>query len=499
MKSKSDLFSLIKAMSKSEKRYFTLDAQKAGRKKSKYLELFQLINEMEVYNEEPLKKRFAKNLPSDKNYLYEAILRSMRDYRSSKSKAAQVKEMILDANYLYGRGLYNQCKERLIDAQELAGQLADQFSLLEITKERLKLTLQTKKGNYEEEIERLIHQKDQNITSINDELKYLDIGYKLMMDVLEYSELENDEAKEELTERFPLQLFQEDQEPQQGQARRRFFQSRALYYQLLGNFDQVFSNYSKVVSWWDEHPKYKEEEFSRYIVDISNLLSAYYKKRKYEFIPELLNKLEQEKPKSIHDKKVVFQKSSLYRLIYHINVGVQEGADKLVGDIENGFQTYKLSPVTQLIISFNVALLFFILERYKECKEWAIRIIREYKQVSSQDIHKGAHFLSLIASFESDDIDDFDASMRSLNRFFLNRGLKNKEIFELKIRSYFKQLSNAPRRELASIYLEMEAYLKDLINNPEETIFLGLDELILGWVQSKRTQKPMTEILKKAV
>ena len=208
MKSKSDLFALIKAMSKSEKRYFTLDAQKAGRKDNKYLELFKMINAMEAYDEAPLKKKFAKNLPSDKNYLYEAILRSMRDYRSSKSKAAQVKEMILDANYLYERGLYNQCKERLIDAEDLAAQLADQFSLLEINKERLKLSWETKRGNYEEEIEHLIKKKDQNIASINDELTYLDICYRLMKDVLEHAELENEEAKRDLTTRFPPELFE---------------------------------------------------------------------------------------------------------------------------------------------------------------------------------------------------------------------------------------------------------------------------------------------------
>ncbi|MBK9492250.1 MAG: hypothetical protein IPO07_28270 [Haliscomenobacter sp.] len=49
---------------------------------------------MEEYDEAKLRDRFGKNLPSDKSYLYDAILRSMRDYRSANSRSARIKEMI---------------------------------------------------------------------------------------------------------------------------------------------------------------------------------------------------------------------------------------------------------------------------------------------------------------------------------------------------------------------------------------------------------------------
>ena len=91
---KTDLYQLIKAMSKTEKRYFSIDAKKSGKDSARYLKLFQVINEMEEWDNEKLKRRFKQNLSADKKYLYEAILRSMRDYRSTKSKAAQVKEKI---------------------------------------------------------------------------------------------------------------------------------------------------------------------------------------------------------------------------------------------------------------------------------------------------------------------------------------------------------------------------------------------------------------------
>jgi len=102
MTGNDDLFQLIQSMSKSEKRYFKLDAQKSTSKggKNKYVQLFDAINSMEVYDKVKLKnKPFVKHLSVEKGELYRKILRSMRSFRSDKSTYAQIKEMILDANY----------------------------------------------------------------------------------------------------------------------------------------------------------------------------------------------------------------------------------------------------------------------------------------------------------------------------------------------------------------------------------------------------------------
>lgn len=495
MKSKEDLFHLIKAMSKSEKRYFTLDAQKGGRKDSKYLELFQAINAMDQYEEHKLKKKFPRNLPSDKAYLYEAILRSMRDYRSSKSKAAQIKEMILDSKYLYERGLYQQSEERLRDADALASQLDDQFSLLEINKERLKLAWDTKKKNYEKQSEQLISYIDARIDSITKEIKYLDICCHLLIELNHHFELESDQERIAFSQRFPERLFIEENKPNTAQAQRRFFQSRALYYQLLGEHEMVYQNYQLVVDWWESNPKFKEEEFSRYIVDVSNLLGAITTQRKYESIPALLKKLHQVKPNNIHDQKVVFQKTSSYKLLYHINLGVVDGAEELVDEIDEGLQSYKLSPMAKHILSFNVAVLLFILERFEDCRRWANRVYKEFQQVRGQDFYTGAHFLNLIATFESDDLDQIDSVLRSVSRYLANKLMAKKDDFEVQVLDYFKRLNSAPLSETQPLYKQFYSYIESVKNDPAQIVPLGLDELISWWIQSKLTRKRISLIV----
>ena len=80
MKPSTELFKLIKSLTKSEKRFFKLSSSlQAGDKN--YLKIFDYIEKQNEYNEEDLKaafvkETFIKHLPSEKNHLYKLILKS---------------------------------------------------------------------------------------------------------------------------------------------------------------------------------------------------------------------------------------------------------------------------------------------------------------------------------------------------------------------------------------------------------------------------------------
>ena len=61
MRNREDLFNLIKAMSKSEKRYFVLDAKKSGRSASRYLSLFEALGKMDEFDEGKLVHPYHTN------------------------------------------------------------------------------------------------------------------------------------------------------------------------------------------------------------------------------------------------------------------------------------------------------------------------------------------------------------------------------------------------------------------------------------------------------
>ena len=498
MKRKTDLFQLIKAMSKSEKRYFTLDAQKSGRKDARYLELFQSINEQETYDEAPLKEKFDKALPTDKTYLYEAILRSMRDYRSANSYAARIKEMIMDAKYLYERGLYDQSEERLLAARELADELGDQLSAIELNKEQRRLLKDTKRKGYEKELKDLIIEKEKKLQKLNEELYYLDMHDHLLLEIRKNPQRLEEQQKEEIKCKFDALLRNSIEEPQTIQGKLRYFQCMALLYQLLGNSHQVHNYYSRIVECWDTSPKYKEEEFYRYILDASNLLhAAFSDPSKSATIPILLNKLEKELPHNWQDRKILFQKTTAYRLMYYINTGDFSEIQLIIKRIDKGLKQFDIGQNSEMVISFNVSILLFMAGEFSLCRDWTQRIFTLSKTNVREDIQTASRILFLIATLDAENFEETEASIRNITRYLQ----KLKEVpgsFNFKMLHYLKKIHLSTPAKANLVLRQLKEYVISL-KETQANIPLGLDELIFYWVEGKITQQSISGIIKKEI
>ena len=494
MKNKNDLFDLIQSMSKSEKRYFSMDAGKSGRSSNRYLDLFKAINRMEVYEEEKLQRKFGSSLPTDKHYLYNAILKSMRDYNSSKSKAARIKEMLLDAQYLYKRGLYQQSEERLTQGKTLAKDLDDQLALLEISREQLNYVWTMKQGDYGAQIEALLTAKDEYIRHINEELRYLSLAYKIQV----AKEQQQSADRRARSEAFSAQLQSAVAPlPATAHAQRRFLQSHALLNDLAGDIDKANTYYSKMVEWWDEHPDIKEEEYNRYLADAFNLLHASYSQKKYNQFEQLLAKIRQEKAGSYHDQVLVFKQLTNYQLLYHINLGIEEGYEEVLQRVEEGMGAYKLNPVSRLIIAFNVTVLLLILERFEECLTWADQVLSHYnRKVESEQFRLATLLIRLIATFGLEDIDGFDSTLRAFQRSIRQPKTDIPTAFFKSCARYLKKMQDLPAGSRQNTAQQLSAFLEKYKENPPERVPLGLDDLMLNWVKSLQTQKPLRIIFR---
>ena len=107
------LHQLIQALSKTEKKYFK-DFSGQGN----YIILFDAINNQEEYDEAKLLKKFAKepfvkNFSVAKNYLYEAILRSLRAYQAGKLMDDVSYEKLQNLKILSEKGLYTRLEIQL--------------------------------------------------------------------------------------------------------------------------------------------------------------------------------------------------------------------------------------------------------------------------------------------------------------------------------------------------------------------------------------------------
>lgn len=443
-------------MTKSEKRYFTLDAQKSGKQGAQYLLLFKVLSEMESYDEVKLKKKF-KNLSSDKkSYLYDSILRSMRDYRSQRSKSAQIKEKLLDSRYLFERGLYRQSDLRLIEAADLAKELGDDLVLMEIVRERLQ---NIKKGNHfvPTVIELLEEIKDLQ-PRVNQYFHYSEVYYSNLKEIVYKFGSFSKEERMEWKEKLQGFIEMEKEEPKSSHAQKRFYQSLGLYYQILGENKQVLHYFEQAVAWWKDNKAYKNEEFFRYVVDVFNLLYGYQVTGQFEKIKLKLDELENEKPQTFHEQKTLFETIYHYRLTYLIATHNYQEAHELIPEIEEGIKKYELEDNLPLI--GNIAVLFFHLGSYKRSCNWLRRITDSKSSSMRQDVIAAARLLQLVILIEEEEIDVFDNRLRSATRYFKKIKLSDDSVEYQSLR-YLQKICHAPYGKIAQTKADFLAFLQD--------------------------------------
>ena len=125
-KVKEGLFELIKALSKSEKRYFKLlSSRHTIGEENNYVRLFDFIDKQEVYDEEHLFREFKgeaflHRFSITKKRLYDHILNALDAFYASSSIDAQLFKQIHSADILYTKSLYDQCGRILRSAEKLA-------------------------------------------------------------------------------------------------------------------------------------------------------------------------------------------------------------------------------------------------------------------------------------------------------------------------------------------------------------------------------------------
>ncbi len=117
------LTSLIRAMSKSEKRYFRImSAMQKGEKS--YMLLFDTLEKNSVLHEDAaaeLRRQYpGTSIEPARKHLYRVLMKSLRQYESGKDVETQLMNLLHDSRILYNKGLINQSFEQLERIKRLA-------------------------------------------------------------------------------------------------------------------------------------------------------------------------------------------------------------------------------------------------------------------------------------------------------------------------------------------------------------------------------------------
>ncbi|KAA3641467.1 MAG: hypothetical protein DWQ02_00505 [Bacteroidetes bacterium] len=454
MKKSFELFELIKSLNKAEKKYFKSFAnQFRDSTESNYVQLFDLIEAQEVYNEAEIKakltnRKFAKNLPFSKNYLYNLLLKCLRNYHSEKSIRIQIREAYINASILFDRRLNNQALRILTKAEKLATAYQLHHELLAInlfqriltrsfptkgTMEKMK-ALQSKFTNALDQI-----QREHLLQSHYEELYVISQPRHAPIEKLD-----------EIFKQYQNSIDQLiPQEPASFNELSIRCWTNSVYFRRKKQFEKSIHHQEILITFFKDHPNFLKEYQLRYFGIINNylgLLISNYKgtetgKKVQQVIQEFENIVPNNSQLRIHKYDILYY----LKIIYYLRTRQYENAKLLAPEVWNFLKRYHhhLSQTRRITVYYNFSFALFMAREYMKSLDWLEFLLENYDPKVLPDATFFARRLQILNHFELNNDILVEHLMRSMLRKYQKHKYKPPLQMTLKtIKKIFRQPSS---------------------------------------------------------
>ncbi len=416
MKPSDSLFQLIHSLTKSERRYFTIQAgQHVIGERNQYLQLFEAITQQEEYDQEALLKlAFVKNISAEKNYLYNLLLKHMRAYHDEETPVQQIWVALQNVDFLNQKGLFADAKKQLRLAKELAIKYQKIEYLPKILDEEATIVKREAQKNLSAAIAAIADAAEQASALLITEARLAAIYNQVFARARQAKELKSPQFLQELEQLLENELASPPTEDQTLQARLYYHQAMYMIFRARGETRQAHPHFLRVVRLIEEHPHLSKEHETKYRVGLSNLLVSAYALNLWDLFPEVLAKIKSYPQLSFDVEAEVFQNVAYLEVIYHLNQGRFEAAEKLVPEIEAGLARYssRLNKARELSIIYNIGLLYFVVQRMDLAGKWFRKIEQFSKTEHRQDIQASAQLMLLLILLDREETEVLDYKLR---------------------------------------------------------------------------------------
>jgi hypothetical protein len=427
MKSASTfLFDLIKSLTNSEKRYFTLYCQRHFSEDNHSLRLFQSIAKQNEYNETKALREtgLAKNnFAVQKNILYNQILAALIQYDTAGSLAMQMQQDIFACQKLMQKGLIQQARSKLnqikADAEKYelheTGLQALQIEAALNAREQYRHTSETDLERWLE-ANKLLTEKIsaeayfKNINSRAQKLQ-LSTGGKSTSSTQSVQSILNEANKKmptmNLTEKSRMDLLQ----------------TEALYQFMSGNTSKAFEINGSFIALMESQRHWIQFFPQRYFSALNNyLIDCFVLKRQAELLRGL------EKMRALKDdpafKKTTNLEPNIFRITYQIELnyliagGQFSLALEILPDVKAGLAKHhgKIPLHHQMNMEYLSAYVLFGAGHYHKASS-QIDVLQQYSRSETAAlIDDVAAIMQVICHYELGNYSILDSLVKSCKR-----------------------------------------------------------------------------------
>ncbi|WP_121965884.1 hypothetical protein [Myroides sp. N17-2] len=450
------LFVLIKSLTRSEKRQFTLYVNRLqNNADAKFISLFNAMDKMEEYDEQYILKQkitSKQQLSNLKANLYKAILASLRMNPSRKNVRIQIREQLDFATILYQKGLHKQGLKILDKAKQIALDVEEKSLALEIIELEKVIESQYITRSITGRADELIAQSNDLIIQNYYATKLSNLSLKFYNEMLTSGYAKSEDEKQELITRFSDQLLDINIELLNFREKLWYFKAHVWLCFLIQDYRNAYKYAKLWVALFYDHPKMILSHPIWYLKGNSYLFKILLLFKSVDKYIYWNNRLEEQltsenfpQSENINSQAFLLQFSN--KLNIEFIQQTYNGSTIFVKQLQRGINEYSnmIDEHHFHILYFKVASLYFGYKKYEDSLAYTARILANTDYTVQEDLLFHTRILSLMAQFESGQDQHYEDFIKA-NRNLMKK-MKNKTEIHDTFMKLFEGLLGASSKE----------------------------------------------------
>lgn len=504
-KERSDnLFTLIKTMRKSEKRYFKVRNKGLTKEDSKYLLLFDALEQQGIFDEEKIIQSNDWINPVQfsnlKAHLYKKILQSLKEYASSTNPDISVREQIDYIQILFDRSLYAQSMQVLQKVKKAIKKTDNLELLLEILQWEKNLLPYSLGKKNEHKVNQIVEEANAIIKKITRINILTNIYVEMNAIYIKTGYIRSKKDYDIISKIFVSKIPDWNESEFSFREQLLWFDIQLNYFNFIQNFQEAYVYAKKMVGLFEQTPT-SAYYFEMYIRGLNQMLNLQSRLLKYDEFRKTHRTL-----RNLANHRLIALNENLQIRISKYNYAHQFNGYFMFGDFDKGVAFLQrietrmegyiglLDKHSELILFYKIACLYFGNGNYRKALKWLNRIINSEDQDIREDVHSFARILTLITHYELGNMDVIDYYIRSTYRFLLKK--HDLHAFQQRILDFLKSLTrDISNTQLIERFKELREQLLGLSESKyDKRAFVYFD--IIPWLDSKIENRPVGEVIR---
>lgn len=507
---KDQLFTLIKSLTKAEKRNFKLYTNRFDSSgDTKFIQLFDVLDKIADYDDDLILKRLngveKNNLSNLKRHLYKQILISLRLIYISKNIDIEIREQLDFARILYSKGMYMQALKILERIKQTAIEHHQDILHLEILE-------------FQKHIEarhitrsRRVHGKMEGLLEDSAHRSAITLSSSLLFNFnIEihgyYIEHGHARHKEDIA---AAKAFYEKRLPPPSEhenttffERVNLFQAQMWHHYTLIDFPACRENALEWVNLFAEYPQMKEKDPDLYMRALYYTLVFLYFTRDHDRYVHYLREFEAfelsvREQLNTNSSMIAFVYLYFSKLNHYLLTGDHEGGIALIEEILEAIPQYeKYTDIHRILLFYyKFAYLYFGCGQFDKALDFLNQVILLKHGYLREDLHHNARLLHLICHYELGNFDLLSYLIPSVQRAFAQA--KDVSTVQKMTLNFIKKLIAIPTAEAKPVFAAFQKEIHQYADSAyERKSLLYLD--IPSWIASHLQNQSVKEVKTKA-